>query len=216
MLLSRRSRSVAIGVRTLVMSEAAVVLVILSLTAGCRKEEQRSHFPVSGYVTFDGKAVSGGTVTFHRTDTTGGGEINSLGHFSVNGDGLKPGEYFVSITPPPPFDTPPTFALDGPPRVAQEVPEFPHKYRSPLTSQFRVSVGEFKNVFRFAMVRPTGDDDSANSQSTENKETVPEQNSGSEEAVGSNQGTSSGKSKPKPAAGLKPDNNESDPVETSQ
>lgn len=198
------------------MSRVAVVIVFVSLTAGCQKEEQRSHFPVSGYVTFEGKAVNGGTVTFHRTDTSGGGEIDSRGYFTVNGDGLKPGEYFVAIIPPAPFDTPPTFAVDGPPRVAREFPEFPCKYRSPVTSEFRVSVQEVNNVFRFEMVRPTGDDDSAESESAETEGTMPEDESGSEITEESKHDSAPGKSNPKPAAGLEPGNEKSVHVEMSE
>ena len=103
-------------------------------------------------MTFDGKPVSGGTVMFYNGDTTGGGPIDTQGNFQILGDGLEPGLYYVAVTPPTPFDTPPSYNRDAVSRKVPEFPDFPKKYWLPTQSGFERHVEQTNNVFEFAMV----------------------------------------------------------------
>jgi hypothetical protein len=129
--------------------------LLAPLLAGCVEETRPERYPVLGRVTFEGAPVSDGTVMFHHRDTTAGGKIGADGRFRVTGAGLKPGTYHVAILPPDPFlNSPPNFR-DGPPRQRPEFPEFPQKYRSPLSSGIEVVVEETDNYFQLSMLKPT-------------------------------------------------------------
>ena len=65
--------------------------------------------------------------------------------------GLPPADYFVAITPPVPFASPPV--PGAPPREQPQFDEFPERYRTPIGSGFEVTVKEEDNFFVFNMVR---------------------------------------------------------------
>jgi hypothetical protein len=75
---------------------ATLVLASLSTTVGCRDGKVRVH----GAVTFDGKPVHRGVITFDPADGKGsntGGEIAD-GHFDLVGEaGAPPGKKIVRI-----------------------------------------------------------------------------------------------------------------------
>lgn len=159
-----------------------VLLVFAAALAGCGEPPRPTHYPVRGQVTFEGKPVSGGTVMFHHRDRAGGAAIGSDGSFSVSGAGLIPGEYYVSVTPPDPFDTPPTYRPDGVPREPREFPNFPQKYRTPLDSGLEAVVEEKENYFQFVMVKQTDDEsaDEAAAPETERRKSEAGELAGSE------------------------------------
>ena len=108
-------------------------------------------------------------MTFYHRSRNGGGLIGPDGRFSVNGDGLPPDKYFVAITPPDPFSTPPV--PGAAPRVRPEFPEIPEKYRTPIGSGIELEVKAEPNYFVLNMVRP--DEVDVDSQTDESDPTPP-------------------------------------------
>lgn len=130
------------------------LLALLSLLAACsgcgRERPPPTSFPVSGLVTFEGQPITGGTVTFYHRSRNGGGLIGTDGRFSVNGDGLPPATYYVAITPPDPFASPPV--PGAAPRERPQFPEIPEKYRTPIGSGIELEVKAETNYFVLNMV----------------------------------------------------------------
>lgn len=122
------------------------VVSLLAASSGCSSEPPPpAAFPVSGLVTFEGQPITGGTVTFYHSSRNGGGPIGPDGTFQVNGEGLPPAVYYVAITPPDPFATPPV--PNAPPREQPKFPEIPEKYRTPIGSGIEVEVKAEPNYF---------------------------------------------------------------------
>lgn len=107
---------------------------------------------VQGKVTFKGKPVTEGTVTF-LNPTEGGtaeGILKADGTFVVEG-GVVVGEYLVVITPPMHMvDTDPGKSPPAP--VEKAAPNIPTKYRMQGTSPLRAPVKQGKNEFTFDML----------------------------------------------------------------
>jgi len=117
-----------------------VGLFIVSLTfaMGCQKQDGRPpKADVSGSVTFQGKPVPEGQINFlsGSTGMAAAAVLQTDGKFVVEG-GLEPGEYKVSITPPPSED------VAGAPQTSppKEYPDIPLKYRSDVTSELKTTV----------------------------------------------------------------------------
>ncbi len=128
------------------------VVSILAASSGCSHEPPPpTVFPVSGLVTFEGQPITGGTVTFYHSSRNGGGPIGPDGTFQVNGEGLPPAVYYVAITPPDPFTTPPV--PNAPPRELPKFPEIPEKYRTPIGSGIEVEVKAEPNYFVLKLER---------------------------------------------------------------
>jgi hypothetical protein len=137
--------------RQLVLS-GCVLSCSVFFVAGCGQEPQQpTHFPVGGRVTLDGKPVTGGDVLFVNSATTGGGPIDAQGNFQVLDEGLKPGLYFVQVTPPMPFDSPPSPNRSMSERRNPDALDFPKRYWMPMLSGFKGQVEPKDNVFEFAM-----------------------------------------------------------------
>jgi len=107
---------------------------------------------VSGKVTFEGKAVQEGNMTFTNEKTSNGGTLDSTGVFKIDG-GLPAGTYKVSITP---LDivTPPSLGMGkGKSEIPKpkDVPNIPQKYRSAGTTTLKETVKSGDNDFTLDM-----------------------------------------------------------------
>ncbi len=144
-----------------VTQAAAAVLVLICLDAtGCRRGPDLGPFgDVSGKVTFTGKPVAEGAITF---TSTGSGQSATIplrpdGSYTARlgeRDGLPVGEYRVYIRPPVLTQEQraakhhQSAAGEGRPKT---YPMIPQKYRSEATSELSVTVKEEDNVFGFDM-----------------------------------------------------------------
>lgn len=143
------------------MTSSTFVLVAVGMLfvqiAGCSGEgPDYETGQVSGTVTFDGKPVTEGSVTFHSEELGTGGtaDLGSGGTFTVRGAegaGLRVGSYVVRISPPPqdfgdgdPNKPAPTIA-------PKEFPNIPEKYRDSKTSGLKADVKAGPNEFKFEM-----------------------------------------------------------------
>ena len=118
-------------------------------TVGCSSGPATS--PVKGKVTFQGKPVTEGTVTFLNLTEGGAAEaqINKDGSITFQG-GVMPGEYRVVITPLTHIvDTDPGKSPPAP--VEKPAPDIPPKYRQQGTSKLQASVKPGPNEFTFDM-----------------------------------------------------------------
>src|SRR5262249_34094558 len=107
--------------------------------------------PVKGKVTFKGKPVEEGTVTFLNLTEGGAAEaqINKDGTYAFQG-GVTPGDYHVVITPLMHIvDTDPGKSPPAP--VERPAPDIPTKYRMQGTTPLRASVKPGPNEFPFDM-----------------------------------------------------------------
>jgi hypothetical protein len=106
---------------------------------------------VSGKVTFQGKPVAEGTVTF-LNPTEGGAheaQIEKDGKYAIQG-GAVVGEYVVEIKPLVVIvDTDPGKSPPAP--VEKPAPDIPKKYRMQGTKPFTATVKSGKNEIDFAM-----------------------------------------------------------------
>lgn len=85
-----------------------VLLMLTSLCMiGCRGGVSRPKtIPMTGVVTVKGKPLANGTVTFHpKSGRPATGQTDEEGKFTLmtffTGDGAIPGEYVVTVAPPP-------------------------------------------------------------------------------------------------------------------
>lgn len=80
---------------------SALTILALVFASGCSETTRR---PVSGNITFQGKPLPGGTITFLRTGNPpgpAGGALVRDGSFTMPGEqGLEPGTYRVEIRSP--------------------------------------------------------------------------------------------------------------------
>jgi len=124
--------------------------LIMLLAAGCAREEVLG--PVTGEVTFKGKAVTEGRVVFSNFETGVfiGADLNEAGAFEVQmakGHGLPLGEYTVTIEPP----LPTVVTGDASKAPVRQFPQLPQKYRQTATSPLRLIVKEGPNPCRFEL-----------------------------------------------------------------
>jgi len=133
--------------RTRALAMAAAFLT--AGTVGCSSGPATS--PVKGKVTFQGKPVTEGTVTFLNPTEGGAAEaqINKDGSYTFQG-GVMPGEYLVVITPLMHIvDTDPGKSPPAP--VEKPASDIPQKYRQQGTTKLRASVKPGPNEFPFDM-----------------------------------------------------------------
>lgn len=124
---------------------AAAALIV----AGCESGPDRGE--VRGKVTYKGKPVKEGTVTFLNVTEGGAAEatIGSDGAYEVAG-GVVVGEYIVEIKPlmemkdTDPGKTPPAL-------VEKNAPDIPKKYRQQGTTTLKAKVERGPNEFNFDM-----------------------------------------------------------------
>jgi hypothetical protein len=122
---------------------------LTALAVGCSSGPARGE--VKGKVTFKGKPVTEGIVTFLNPKGEGDAEaqIGQDGTFTVPG-GVVVGEYIVVITPPIHIvDTDPGKSPPAP--VEKNMPNIPRKYRQQGSTPLRASVKEGQNDFTFDM-----------------------------------------------------------------
>jgi hypothetical protein len=127
-------------------------LVVLAASLGCRRSSEGPIGKVFGTVTFEGRPVPEGMVSFNSGEI--GVFINAPLHqdgtyvvIRAKGHGVPIGKYLVAVIPPPPKGP-----LE-PGTVPQEYPNIPQKYRDPKTSGLRLTVEEADNRFDIQMSR---------------------------------------------------------------
>ncbi len=125
-------------------------LWLLSGLAGCG--EGGDEFPtgtVSGKVTFDGKPVTEGKISFINEELGygAGATLGSDGSYQLEeGRGIRLGDYKVAVRPPLVGGSPED--PDDPPKP-KEMPNIPEKYRQFETSGLSAAVKEGGNEFTF-------------------------------------------------------------------
>jgi hypothetical protein len=115
------------------------------LASGCGSELA----PVKGQVTFDGKPLNAGTVTFYPvTDGTPGYASVVDGNYAARTGtkaGLKPGEYRVTVTAYGPLPASSRFKEEPPPLLT------PLRYSRPETSGLRYSTSLDGDTFNIVL-----------------------------------------------------------------
>lgn len=135
---------------------ASVALLGIALAAGCSKVEPSrvAVHPVTGQVTFDGKAAAGAFVVFHSK--TGDSDfpapraqVDRQGSFALttyrSQDGAPAGEYVVTV------ELRPIVAANGEFEPGPNI--LPPRYCQPQTSQIVVRVVAGANVIPIKIVR---------------------------------------------------------------
>jgi hypothetical protein len=119
------------------------VAILLVTIAGCARAYPRC-IAVSGRVTYQGKPVETGMISFTRLEQNAGGglvrpatgDLQADGSYTMktfrDGDGVLPGDYSVSVV---------SFDYSGNRDASQKLPSLiPAKYGSPETSGLKVKV----------------------------------------------------------------------------
>ncbi len=148
-------------------AKCAVVSLLLLALVGCGGPSNPATFPVTGTVTYKGKAVDGATIIFvpvsdgahgatARTKADGTFEVTTY----VANDGMRPGDYMVKVSkydapPAPPSESSPDFdpnqsledqedeydpAAEGSTKANKN--NLPAKYATETTSGLRLTVAE--------------------------------------------------------------------------
>lgn len=122
---------------------------LCSVPVGCSDTNQPSVVPVSGQVTVDSKPATNAIITF--ADTEKGfaavatiAEDGSYQMRSQYGNGVPPGEYLVSVSPPSTRDE-----LDRTIPLPPGTATIPQKYHSSLTSKLKADVKAGESTFDF-------------------------------------------------------------------
>jgi hypothetical protein len=126
----------------------AVILTAISL-AGCKPGPAIGE--VRGKVTYKGKPVSEGTITFINPSGGGSGDaqLGPDGSYEIKG-GLVVGDYIVIVTPLIHYvDTDPGKTPPSP--EEKPAPNIPRKYRAQASSPLKATVKEGPNTFNFDM-----------------------------------------------------------------
>jgi len=157
------------GFRAASLLAAAVFLGLCTLATGCGKSAGPSG-TVSGKVTFDGQAVTEGTVVFVSAQGRGAsGSLDSQGAYTLrtveSGQKIPVGEYQVCVQPPPPEPTvdpskvtkeevdaaiAKRLPIPGTP-VKKDYPNIPKKYQDQATSGWKLTIKEGPNTFNLEM-----------------------------------------------------------------
>jgi hypothetical protein len=126
-----------------------VALVWMAGLAGCQSGPARGE--VRGTVTFKGKPVTEGRISFVNPSGVDAGEafLNPDGSYEIQG-GLIVGEYVVTVAPLTHMvDTMPGKTPPSP--EEKPAPNIPRKYRIQHTSPFKKTVEKGQNTFDFDM-----------------------------------------------------------------
>jgi hypothetical protein len=137
--------------RGLVAQFVVFASAFVAVVAGCSSGPRTGQ--VEGKVTFEGKPVTEGLVTFLNPKEGGAAEaeIKPDGTYVVK-KGVVVGGYLVVITPPMHLvDTDPGKSPPAP--VEKPAPNIPPKYRQQGTTILKAEVIEGKNVFNFDMTK---------------------------------------------------------------
>jgi hypothetical protein len=128
--------------RTSCWVAALLAGALLSLGPGCAPSGKRR--PLSGSVTFRGRALEDGTITFLTTSgppgPAGGARVQAGQYAIPAAQGLEPGTYRVAISSPgpPARRTPEEIAADASARATDRIPE---KYNTETTLEIEVTAG---------------------------------------------------------------------------
>jgi hypothetical protein len=136
--------------RRVLLLSAGLWMTLVVLTGCAAKKPPVGE--VSGKVTFEGKPVSHGIVTFMNTKIGAGDEatLNPDGTYAVKTP-MPVGEYQVFILPPVVYQK---VDVRGPEvGVLMSTKEIPEKYRTIGTSDLKATVKEGKNECNFDMKR---------------------------------------------------------------
>jgi hypothetical protein len=118
-------------------------VIVLTMMSGCGGKP--SPEPVSGTITYNGEPVVNANVIFTpktaegevaRGQTDDQGKVTQVSTASP-GDGVRPGEYAVSLTPLAPASSSGD-EIDY--AAAPQKPPFPEKYMDPSVTDLRVTV----------------------------------------------------------------------------
>ena len=132
--------------RAAVLFTAAVAW--FTVATGCSSGPETGE--VKGKVTFRGKPVTEGLVTFLNPNEGGAAEaqIQADGSYAV--EGVLPGQYLVVITPlVEVVDTDP--GKSPPMPIEKRAPNIPKKYRMQGSTPFKELINAGKNEFNFDM-----------------------------------------------------------------
>ena len=123
--------------------------LLTALPIGCSSGPPTGE--VKGKVTFQGKPVAEGSITFDNPQEggTAGADLSSDGTYVVKG-GVVVGEYLVTITPAMHMvDTDPGRTPPSP--EEKPAPDIPESYRMPGTTTLRATVKRGQNELNFDM-----------------------------------------------------------------
>jgi hypothetical protein len=139
------------SIRLRAVVPSGLVLAALACLCGCRGTSTALG-EVSGKVTFEGKPVKEGRVTFQNPESGAAADarLNEDGTYTLSA-ALPAGEYKVTVTP-----LIERRQVDGKgPVVGEEkpAPDIPEKYRTVGSTELKATVKEGKNDFNFDMKR---------------------------------------------------------------
>jgi hypothetical protein len=130
--------------------------VVGMAAAGCGGSDGPEMAKVTGTVTYNGKPVPKGTISFQPTDPVNGapanGIIDSDGSYRLQttepGDGARLGDYQVAIRS---VEGEPDVPLDYTPKKRPPAPKslIPKKYENPMTSGLTAKVESGSNSIDF-------------------------------------------------------------------
>ncbi|WP_417386162.1 carboxypeptidase-like regulatory domain-containing protein [Gimesia sp.] len=120
-----------------------------SVPVGCSDANQPTVVPVSGQVMVNAKPATNAIITFADTDQgfAAAATIAEDGSYQIRsqyGNGVPPGEYLVSVSPPSTRDE-----LDQTIPLPPGTATIPQKYHSSQTSKLKAEVKEGESTFDF-------------------------------------------------------------------
>lgn len=134
---------------------AKIVIPLLFLVAASCSNRGPKTGEVRGTVTFEGKPVTSGRITFLNQSGAGDfeAEVNADGTYAIKNPVVE-GDYLVTITPLIHIvDTDPGKSPPAP--VEKEAHNIPMKYRQQGTTTLKAKVNEGKNTVELAMKKGT-------------------------------------------------------------
>jgi hypothetical protein len=134
-------------------------VLLLAIAPGCRRGSEGSEATtgtVRGTVTFEGKPIGEGVISFLQQETGGGAmaHIDSSGHFEIKTP-LKAGTYRVAVCPPTLRVPPGAPGAEVPLRRMKRYPNIPEFYHSEYSSDLTVRIDAGENTIVVNMKRQT-------------------------------------------------------------
>lgn len=132
-----------------------LALAVAGLAAGCGGSSGPELARVTGTVSYQGKPISQGTISFQPTDPSGTpatGIIGADGSYALQttepGDGARLGSYAVAIRS---VEGEPEIPLDYIPKKKPPAPKalVPEKYSNPMSSGLTAKVESGRNTINF-------------------------------------------------------------------
>ena len=134
----------AVGVRGSSGLAAAVLLISLALAGCAGKEPTPETLPVTGTVTYKGKPLPAGSITFYpESGMPGSGPLNDKGEFTLTtfapGDGAVRGQHKVVVKA---FNSSADVGLGNPSKESNIPPKYNDVSTTPLTATVQDEVNE--------------------------------------------------------------------------